>query len=85
MPAKALLVLRTIPQQLTWKNKQKYMLIIENTYKANEPVFSDIPVWANSADTDQTAPKSDQDLHYLLFVLLLLEALFHGRTYMFDF
>ena len=35
----------------------------------NDPKFSDRKVWANSADQDQTAPKSDHGLHCLLFHL----------------
>ena len=39
----------------------------------NVPKFSDRQVWANSADSDQTAP--DQVLHCLQFPLHLLYAL----------
>ena len=55
----------------------------------NDPKFSDRQVWANSIVPDQTASEqSDQDLHYLLFCLHLLDALLYsvyGKTTLFKF
>ena len=53
----------------------------------NDPKFSDRQAWANSADSDQTAPKeqSDQGLHCLQFPLHLLDALLYGKTILFIF
>ena len=64
-----------------------------NTYR-NDPKFSGIHSWANSVDTDQTAPtvlqdsvdpdqifleeQSDQGLHCLPFCLHLLDSLLYG-------
>ena len=44
------------------------------------PKFSDIQVWANSVDPDQTAlqEQSDQGLHCLLFHLYLLDTVLYG-------
>ena len=41
-------------------------------------MFSDIQVWANSADPDQTAP--DQGLQCLPFRLHLLDVLLYGKV-----
>ena len=44
----------------------------------NVPKFLDRQVWANSADSDQTAP--DQGLHCLPICLHLLDSLLYGRA-----
>ena len=59
---------------------------MENSIYPKDPKFSDKPVWENSADSDQTAPRgaeeqSDEGLHCLLFHLHHLKVLHHGRTF----
>ena len=51
----------------------------------NDPKFSDIKVWANSADPDQTAPISDQGLHCLLFHRHLFDKIPLGLSSLFEF
>ena len=46
----------------------------------NDPKFSDRYAWANSADPDQTAPRSDQGLHCLPFRLHRLDSLHCSRA-----
>ena len=59
----------------------KLQLIIRFLY-CNVPKFSNIQIWANSADPDQTAP---QGLHCLQFRLHLLGALVFGKAILFKF
>ena len=51
-------------------------------YSKTTVMFSDRQVFANSADTEQTA---DQGLHYLSFRLHLLDALPYGQATLFKF
>ena len=56
---------------------QRYQLSMKVKYR-NDPKFSDIYAWANSADPDQE--QSDQGLLCLPFRLHRLDSLFYGRA-----
>ena len=63
---------------------QQYNSNTVSQYRKNSKYW-DIYVWANSVDSDQTAPKEqcDQDLHCLPFFLHLLEALLQCKIKLF--
>ena len=48
-----------------------------NCTYCNDPKFSDRQIWANSADSDQTA---DQSIHCVPFRLHCLDSLLYGRA-----
>ena len=59
-------------QQKHLLERSGYSLLQMHVKYRNSPKFSDRHVWANSVDTDQTAPEqSDQGLYFFIFFFLL--------------